>query len=70
MRERTQGDFRNSRMLSDREGAQRYGLGVNGFRLFSDSCGAVIRIGRRRLNDVNVLDAAFEELRREQNGGK
>ena len=51
------------RLLSIREGAARYGLGLNTFRKFADDMGATIHIGKRVLFDRIILDEVVDKLR-------
>ena len=51
-----------ARFLGDNELAAYMGVGRNSARAFAEQCGAVRYIGKRRLNDLRVIDAALDNL--------
>ena len=56
----------NVRLYGIREGAARYGLGLNTFRKFADEAGATVHIGKRVLFDGTILDKAVDDLHEKQ----
>ena len=45
--------------LDDKDAAFRYALGVNTLRAEAEKAGAVVKVGRRRLNRIDLLDKHF-----------
>lgn len=52
----------NCRLLSDDGVCEYLNLGKSAARAFCEEIGAVVRFGRRRLNDKQIIDKHIDEM--------
>lgn len=63
MQKSSQKTKQNKRLVRYREGAEMYSMGMNKFQALAKDAGAVLKIDRLVLVDLNMLDQYLESFR-------